>query len=95
MMVTEGMGHVNIVAGKVRFPANLTGVPLEIWTNAVRGGAHPQLEVKEPPVMAALCALRQTYPRPAYASTGRRDAAALGLKLVLIVGITSSFLGIA
>ena len=58
-MVTDGMGHVNIGGGGVRFPADLTGVSLEIWTNARRGGAHPQLEVKEPPVMAALCALRQ------------------------------------
>jgi hypothetical protein len=59
MMVTEGMGHVNIVGGQGRIPADLTGVSLERWTNAKRRGAHPPQEVKEPPVMAALCALRQ------------------------------------
>jgi hypothetical protein len=45
--------------------------------------------------MAALCALRHRILGRNYAGTGRRDAAALGLKLVLIVGITSSFLRMA
>jgi hypothetical protein len=42
-----------------------------------------------------LCAAASLYLGRHYADVGRRDAAALGLKLVLIVGITSSFLRMA
>ncbi len=62
--------------------------------HCARGAARSK-ETRGPPLLAALCALRHLILGRAYTGTGRRDAAALGLKLVLIVGITSSFLRMA
>jgi hypothetical protein len=95
-MVTDGMGHVNFVAGRGHFPADLAGEP------AVEKGQH---ETTRGPLRHKKSKSRLGW-RPfarcgnpirgrSYPAQGRRDAAALGLKLVLIVGITSSFLGIA
>lgn len=94
-MVPDGMGHVNIVGAKGRIPADLAGLSAGEKDGHKRSRDLSATRSQRAASDGGPLRAAATYPRPAYASTGRRDAAALGLKLVLIVGITSSFLGIA